>query len=438
MSVENGIAPSAREADAQAERPAFEIPPEMADRYKVRVVDGPHGDQRIGLFRPGDRDTPTIEITDRRIVARGDDAETIASLVKIAQHNGWDRIDVDGSAEFRKAVWTAASREGLTVSGYEPTFAEQERLAQARTSAEPDRERGSDKPQPAAARVDPSDTATPTRSSAEAGSAVAQSSPGSSFEPGLADDDRRLLLTLSHHTEDRKALYESLRPEMDTFDREVRYERIDANRDALDSALERALESPALVDAFERSGFQPKALRQAGKGGGWDGEIADAIYLVRSGLHRDTLAREPATTGPPPDEIEAAVEAAVEARSVADTTASPPAHPAERKPVQEEQARDAAAERRHESEVLAELFLHGAAERVAAEPRLANALQAQTAMEHHIGEVFDGDRVGVMSANLESRQLISEALRRGLEVSAREAMPVRQIEPVQIRAALER
>ena len=92
--------------------------------------------------------------------------------------------------------------------------------------------------------------------------------------------------------------------------------------------------------------------------------------------------------------------------------------------------RDQAAHSRHEDDALAELFLHGGAERTAAEPRLANALQAQAAMERHLGEVFDGDAGRMASATLDSRQMISDVLRRGLDVSVREPTPVRQIEPI--------
>ena len=65
-------------------------------------------------------------------------------------------------------------------------------------------------------------------------------------------------------------------------------------------------------------------------------------------------------------------------------------------------------------------------------------MRAQTVMEQHIGEVFDGDAALMASANLESRQLISDALRRGLDVSVRETTPVRQIEPVEVRPDWER
>ena len=105
--------------------------------------------------------------------------------------------------------------------------------------------------------------------------------------------------------------------------------------------------------------------------------------------------------------------------------------------VREERLHEGAAAR-GENEELAELFLRGSAERIAADRRLANAVEAQAAMEQHIGVAFEGDVDRMMSAGLESRELISGALMRGLDVSVREPTPVRQIEPIQSTPDLER
>lgn len=428
MSGENSVVRDGSPPAAPGETTGFELPPELASRYSVRIVGGPDTEQRIGLFRPTDRDNPSIEITDGRIIARSEDAETVAALVKIAQHSGWDRIAVDGSPEFRQAVWEAATREGLTVSGYEPSFADQARLEQARLEAVERRAREqSEQPSPAV--------------QIEAGSGLVTQSVVAAPAPGdrrldqhgddLSDGDRRLLLTLSRHTEDRKALEQSARPDLDSFEREVQSDRLDSNREALAAALDRALESTTLSKAFERSGYDLDALRQYAGDGNWDGEVANAIYLVRSGLHRTALNR--GTDDPHAHPIEREPTALAPSRAEADSAVL-------RHPDALDGGREGmnAADRRRESEDLAELFLHGADERVAADPRLAPALQAQAAMEQHIGEVFDGDTHRMASANLESRQMISDALRRGLDVAVREPTPVRQIEPTHSRPDLER
>lgn len=271
MNADNSVAPGRLDLDQRAEPIGFQMPPSLAARYELRVIDGADGGQRVGLFRPIDRDDPSIEIANDRIVARGEDRETIDALVEIARHNGWERIAVDGSPEFRRAVWEAATRDGLAVSGYEPSFAEQARADETRRASAEQRERAAD-------RED-----------------------GASAKQGVSDRDG----------------------------------------------------------------------------------------------------------------------------------------PVSRAPAADEQEGRLAAERR-DSEQLAELFLGGSAERVAAEPRLGRAIQAQAAMEQHIGEVFNGDATGHASAALQSRQMISDALRRGLDVAVREPAPVRQIEPAHARPDLER
>lgn len=429
MSADNSIARGGREPGSQAEPIGVDIPPELQSRYEVRLVDTQDGEQRIGLFRPGNRETPAIEITADRIVARREEAETVDSLVRIAQHNGWDRIEVDGSPEFRKAVWTAATREGLTVGGYEATFAEQERLANTRREDAERRDRGAGDQAPAL-RAD-------TVAAPGAGPEGARASEVRSTAAGaaLSDADSRLLLKVSALTEDRKALQESLREGMNPLQREVQVERIDDNRGALNGALDRALESPTVIEAFERVGYEPDTLRAAGRGGEWESAVADAIFLARAGVHRDTLARESGTRASLADMLDADRES----QAIAEPTV-PEGRPAvpEPSPVRGEQEQHAATERRPEGDELAELFLHGATERVAADPRLAGAMQAQATMEQHIGEVFGGDATRMASANLESRHLISDALRRGLDVSARDPTPVRQLEPMQTRPDLER
>lgn len=508
MSVDNSITRGAREAEPQAEQSGFQIPPELAKRYEVRIIPGNDtAERRIGMFLPGDRENPSIEISGNgdRIVARREDPETVAALIQIAKHNGWEGIDVDGSPEFRKAVWTAGTREGLTVRGYEPEFGEQARIDESRRedAARREREKGTKAPaeQTApAATVAVAEPAVTIRSADAVWDGVAPARQASSAE--LSSDDQRLLLTVSAYSQDRKVLEESLRPDMPPMERQFQHERLDLNRDALNGALDRALESETLVSAFSKSGYEPDELRKMARGGEWDAQVADAIYLVRSGLHRDTLERaEPAqeakaarfrvdrwdpaakehvvlgqTNSPaeaarlfnretdtrlvdqqegrtvghtewvndgsfPRWRLEPAMEQLIareagnreSAPDVSRPSSAEPAHPAS-----ERQHTIETAPRLSESEELAELFLHGGAERISAEPRLANAREAQAMMEKHLDKVFDGDVWQTTAATLESRQMISDVLRRGLDVSVREPTPVRQMEPIQPTPDMER
>ena len=442
MSADNSVARGGLDPETQAGQAAFQIPPELATRYQVRIIEPSDGsERRVGMFLPTDRENPSIEIAGDRIVARNEDPETVSALVTIAKHNGWAGIDVEGSPEFRQAVWTAASRESLTVRGYEPSFDEQARMEGLRRADAARRDREvAEKPAPTVEPVAPTAAVGATEATVLAPSADAERNGAplplpSRSSTELSDADKRLLLTVNVHTQDRKALYAAVSEDMDPLRREVQAERIDLNRDALNGALERALESPTLVSAFSRSGYEPDGLRQMARDGAWDSEVADAIYIVRSGLNRHEVAREAGANVP----LGGALAATPEDRLPGEATAAPERQP-EQEPhiVREERLHQAAPERRHENDELAELFLHGGAERIAAEPRLANALQAQAAMDQHLGAAFDGDAERMTSASLESRHMISDVLRRGLDVSVREPTPVRQVEPIRPTHDLER
>jgi hypothetical protein len=440
MSVDNSVARPSRNVEPDAGEAGFTIPPDLAERYEVRNIPASDAsERRIGMFLPGDRENPSIEVSGNgdRIVARNEDPETVAALVKMAKHNGWEGIDVDGSPAFRQAVWAAGSREGLTVRGYEPDFTEQARMEQDRRERAQAVQREREAAAKPARAIEPAapvvataaiDATIPARTADAARNPVGAASLAQS-DAELSDDDKRLLLKLSVFTQDRKALSEGITPELEPMEREFRYERLEVNKEALDGALEQALESPTLVRSFSKAGYEPDDLRRMAREGEWDGEVADAIYLVRSGLNRQDVSKEL---------VASFVQSGREDERVAASTV-----PSERKPesepqiVREERQHEAAATRT-ENEELAELFLRGSAERIAADPRLANAVEAQAAMEQHIGVAFLGDADRMMSASLESRELISGALMRGLDVSVREPTPVRQIEPVQITHDLER
>ena len=437
MSGENSLARGGQTAEPQTREAEFGIPPDVTNRYEVRGVDGPGGEQRLGLFKPGQRDLPVIEIADsgraNRIVARSEDADTVRALVQIAQHNGWDRVAVDGSPEFRKAVWTVATRAGLEVSGYEPTFGEREQAAAVRRDAPGDdsRSRGvATETPPAPAVASPPLPAEPSPLPGRTDAVTAASDRETS---GLSDGDSRLLLRISALTEDRHRLVETLEMDLPRLAREVQVERVGENRDALVTALDRALESPSLAKSFDRAGFAAEDLRGMATANEWDGGVADAIYLVRTGLHRDTMRQDR-----PEGRVAADLASETRERGGAPggSDRAPPGG-AEAPPLAGAPDR-ATRERPAVGEELAELFLHGSPDRLAADPRLSGAVKAQTAMEQHIDEVFGGDATRLASANLESRHLISDALRRGLDVSVRELTPVRQIEPMQARPDLER
>ncbi|KQN90725.1 hypothetical protein ASE90_16605 [Sphingomonas sp. Leaf67] len=510
MSIENTVTRGGRDIDPsadQGEQAGFQIPPELRARYEVRIIrDDDGADRRIGLFLAGDRDNPSIEISGNgeRIVARTDDREAIDALVEIAKHNGWEGIDVDGSPEFRRAVWAAGTREGLVVRGYEPAFAELGQMDKWRDDDAERREREASaktpKPEQAPNESEPEapEAKATGRTTGLERSGAAPS--GREVDGDLSSEDQRLLLTISAHTRDRKALAEDCNGALSPIEATFISERFEVNRHTLDEALNRALGSETLVNSFRKAGYEPKELRGMAAQGLWDKDIADAIYLVRSDSHRETLGQAIAvkdetgryridrydaeskefmllgqTDSPseaatlfnretdtrivdrdsdrtvghaewindgsfPRWRLHPAMEQLIEREAATGGAGSSETHP-DTPPAKaaDNRQRSAEAPSHHsESEALAELFLHGAAERISAEPRLANAMEAQAVMERHLGELFQGEVGRTAAATLESRQMISDVLRRGLDVSVREPTPVRQIEPSQPTPDMER
>ena len=75
-------------------------------------------------------DVRRIEVNNDNIRALDNKPETARAITVIAQQRGWKGVQVKGTPEFRRAVWEAATRAGLSVEGYTPT--EQDKVAMNR------------------------------------------------------------------------------------------------------------------------------------------------------------------------------------------------------------------------------------------------------------------------------------------------------------------
>ncbi|WP_293828575.1 LPD7 domain-containing protein [uncultured Brevundimonas sp.] len=71
--------------------------------------------------------------------------DSVAAMLRIAQHRGWSNIKVTGDDAFRREVWVQARTLGLEVAGYRPT--ERDRQA-ANEPAQPDTERDASRQKP--------------------------------------------------------------------------------------------------------------------------------------------------------------------------------------------------------------------------------------------------------------------------------------------------
>ncbi|GAM07490.1 LPD7 domain-containing protein [Novosphingobium sp. MBES04] len=423
MSEENSIAQAPRAAEWDASRKtvpqaAFSIPDDLAKRYEIRAIDGrSEAERRVGLFAPGNVQTPALEISNERIVANRDDRETVENLVKLAQHNGWEGISVDGSPEFRKAVWQAAARSGLEVNGYEPSFAEREAVERQRRE-EAERERKDAERLRKGDKAEKDGEVEKVVEAAEIAIDAANPNPAQTVTAGLAkaghdespEDVTSLLLKR------KSALVEELN---------------DVLRE--DPSLSNQTVSEFILK-------QPSAQMRLGDAG-VSNEVLAARNLMSESIIADTARNQgnlSKTVGEYLRDQNSEIGELARSRGLEAPDGKAARDELVAEALQERNAfseflasKDRARAAERENEKLADLYLSGTQEQRQAEPRLANALEAEAEMRRHLEAAFQGDEQRIEAVSQEGRQMISDVLRRGLDVSVREPAPVRQIEPIQ-------
>lgn len=129
--------PAASHLAQETTAPAKQIAPDRARRGEAKTRSTVKGDlpqaildryliERDFRGRPErfyrDHRTPDPAFRDqgRRLSAGRPYPDTIADMLKVAQHRGWTRLKVDGDDAFRREVWIQARSMGLDVKGYRP------------------------------------------------------------------------------------------------------------------------------------------------------------------------------------------------------------------------------------------------------------------------------------------------------------------------------
>lgn len=92
-----------------------DMPQALLDRYLIeRDLRG----RPERFYRDHRTADPAFRDAGRRLSADRSYPDTIADMLKVAQHRGWTRIKVEGDDAFRREVWVQARAMGLEVSGY--------------------------------------------------------------------------------------------------------------------------------------------------------------------------------------------------------------------------------------------------------------------------------------------------------------------------------
>lgn len=153
--------PSAPEAHAaipsetsQQRTPSFEAG-DMPDAVQRRYYSqSSRWNGEPAYFSTPSAEKPAFRDRGDRLVTDNESREVVKDLIAVAQHRGWDRIQVAGSDGFRRAVWLEAIERGMEVRGYKPTQRDLQELdriteSKSRNSIEPQRDEKGRAPQQA-------------------------------------------------------------------------------------------------------------------------------------------------------------------------------------------------------------------------------------------------------------------------------------------------
>jgi len=129
--------PVASPRTPEAAKPANQIGPDRARRGEPKTRSTAKGDLPQAILdrylierdlrgRPErfyrDHRTPDPAFRDqgRRLSTDRAYPDTVADMIKVAQHRGWTRLKVDGDDAFRREVWIQSRSVGLDIKGYQP------------------------------------------------------------------------------------------------------------------------------------------------------------------------------------------------------------------------------------------------------------------------------------------------------------------------------
>ena len=158
----------ARSERPEAAQPARSDPPSKSAQKETKQVDDgrmalPSQIERkylrVGddLFRSGRDEKPDMSIKGQDGIRINKD-HAIGDAIAIAKHNGWQSIRINGSDDFKKAVYLEAARSGVEVRDFKPSAQlklEGERLAardKARDAQDPTKRASMSKQDPSESR----------------------------------------------------------------------------------------------------------------------------------------------------------------------------------------------------------------------------------------------------------------------------------------------
>lgn len=141
--ADNAIAPSPAAGKPQRSRTKGDAPTTIMDRY---LIERDRQGRPERFYRDHRATDPVFRDEGRRLVSLQAYPDTVADMMKIAQHRGWTQVRVSGDENFKREAWIQGQALGLEIKGYRPR--ERDRQAAGEPASHPTPERATTTPKP--------------------------------------------------------------------------------------------------------------------------------------------------------------------------------------------------------------------------------------------------------------------------------------------------
>lgn len=114
----NRVTPQAASTSERRSLDKGDVPTQLLDRY---LVERDRQGRPERYYRDHKTADPAFRDHGRALSSPQAYPDSVAAMLRIAQHRGWARIKVAGDDAFRREVWVQARTLGLEIAGYKPT-----------------------------------------------------------------------------------------------------------------------------------------------------------------------------------------------------------------------------------------------------------------------------------------------------------------------------
>lgn len=117
QSADNTVAPSPAKGGGAQSRTRGDAPQAILDRY---LIERDRQGRPARFYRDHRATEPMFRDEGRKLTTTQSYPDSVADMLKIAQHRGWTEVRVSGEEGFRREAWIQARSLGVEVKGYRP------------------------------------------------------------------------------------------------------------------------------------------------------------------------------------------------------------------------------------------------------------------------------------------------------------------------------